>query len=165
MTAYSIDYTSRVAALLLDVTNACPSLSLSWLFAVLAAVGLPCRLMNIIKVMYMDICTRLNFVGAPVGRLRCPFSGALFAIALDPFIRWCVSQPIFTSTRTFCYAGDSAIVADHLFTVRPYVSHALHVWRLASGLELKGGECVAIPAWGPPHDVQTLLDATLCFGC
>lgn len=133
LTAYSIDYTSRVVALLLDFANTFPSLSHSWLFAVLATVGLLRRLMNIVKVMYMDICTRLYFAGVPVCRLRmlsgicqgCPLSGTLFAIALDPLIRWYVSRRIFNRTRIFCYADDIASVAHHLFIVLPYVSRAL----------------------------------------
>lgn len=77
----------------------------------------------------------------------CPLSGTMFALSLDPFVRWYLSRSVFTGTHIFLYADDLANALRDVFQHLPLLLRALHHWRLASGLALKPSECVVLPLW------------------
>lgn len=103
--------TSWEAALHLDFANTFPSLFDDWLFAVLAAMGLPGKLYVRVPLV---VCT-CDLALVRVAHCPAPF----FALTLDPFIRWYLPRPVFASTTIFCCTDDIAIVADHDLLVLP----------------------------------------------
>ena len=85
----------RPALLSFDLQAAFPSIIWFYIFAVLSAMGMPSAAIAFIKALYADARHIIRFKGRTVdaftienGILQgCPMSGALFAIALDPFMR------------------------------------------------------------------------------
>lgn len=80
-------------------------------------------------------------------RQTCPYSGTIFALSLDPFVRWYLSRSIFTGTHIYLYADDLANAMRDIYRHLLLILCALHHWRLASGLALKPPKCVVLPLW------------------
>lgn len=157
LTTYSIDSPIRAAALILDFANTFPSLSHAWLFAALVAMRIPRRLLNIIRGLYRNLVTQLDYARSAVGHLymqsgirqACPPSRYYFCVGPRALHAQVLVTPS-ANTHIFCYADDIAIV--DVMNFLPCVARALRLWRLASGLTLKGHKCVVIPVWDPPHN-------------
>lgn len=173
MAAYSLASGCRAAAVFFDCANAFHALSHLWIFAVLSAIQLPARLISIIKMLYTDFTTDLHYVGRSVAsitlhagiRQGCPLSGTIFALCLDPFVRWYLSRPLFNGTRNFLYADDLANALRDVYRLLRLVLRALHHWSLASGLTLKPSKCVVLPLWDGDYSELKRFVASAWFFC
>ena len=84
------------AMVFFDFRNAFPSVSHTWIFHVLTEMGLPAPLVQAIRLMYRDIVSDISFEGQeaegfPIStgiKQGCPMSGTIFALAIDPFVRY-----------------------------------------------------------------------------
>ena len=82
--------------LLTDVAAAYPSVNDSWIFSVIENSGLLAFLCRLLRSIYRDSITHVEFAGTKRGqflmargvRQACPASGFLFAMAFDPIFRW-----------------------------------------------------------------------------
>lgn len=68
---YSIYATSRATALLLGLANAFPSLPHAWLFVALIAMNIPTRLLKLIRVLYNNLMTQLDYARRTVKARKC----------------------------------------------------------------------------------------------
>lgn len=168
MTAASLQAGESAMTILFDFANAFPSLAHAYLFRLLRKMRVLERLVCFVEGMYKNMSTTFEVDGVPVAtmpicsgiRQGCPMSGSLFAIALDPLIRWSIANQFLSSARIFAYADDLAAVFRNVFMQIPVFMSALGRWAGVSGLALKPRKCVAIPLWEGPHDAaQDLLEA------
>lgn len=166
MSSLSLLLGCRAAALLFDFANAFPALCHDWIFAVLVAMGLPSRLIAIIRMLYHDFRTETIYGGAVVTtislhsgiRQGCRLSGTMFALSLDPFVRWYLSRSIFNGSYIFLYADDLANAFRDVYQQLPLILRALLHWRRASGLSLKPSKCVVLPLWvGDYSDIKNFV--------
>lgn len=119
MASLSLLLGCRAAAILFDFANAFPALCHTWIFAVLTATGLPSRLIAIIRMVYHDLRTDFVYGGMVVTTIElhsgirqgCPLSGTIFALSLDPFVRWYLSRPVFTGSYIFCTLTTSLMLS------------------------------------------------------
>lgn len=94
------------AILLLDFSQAFPSLSHVWMFAVFDEIEQCPELRALIFAMYTDLLTPVHFSGCSLGEIRiathqarCLLSGSAFAIAADPLIRAYLAATTICSSR------------------------------------------------------------------
>lgn len=86
--------------------------------AVLGRAGIPTGIRRIIRQLYADCDSLLLFSGeVVVGEMpitsgikqRCPMSGSLFALSVDPFLRRLLTRSLVGLSRLMAYADDLAI--------------------------------------------------------
>lgn len=131
--------------ILFGFAQAFPSLAPVWFVLVLRRMGMARRVINLIEAMYEEIDTTFEVSGCPVAtvavrqgiRQDCPMSGSLFALALDPLIRWMMCQALLRSAPYFAFAADFAAVLGRMREAVPFLLRALDRWKRASGLALK----------------------------
>lgn len=110
------------------------------------------KLLNIIRMLYIELTTDLYDVGMPVASIElreglrqgCPLIGTVFASALFPCARWYLMRPLFRA-HIFLYADDLANALRDLYRLLPLPLHVLHHLSLASGLTLEPSKCVVRP--------------------
>ena len=82
--------------LLTDFAATYPSVNRSWIFFVLEKAELPEFICRLVRMMYCDSTTHVEFAGKNRGQLvmargvrqGCSAIGSLFAMAFDPIFRW-----------------------------------------------------------------------------
>ena len=100
--------------LLTDFAAAFPSLLHDFLFFVLEAMGLPVPLMGFLRTLYLCSSATVVFKGRRFKsfivrrgiRQGCPASMLLFALALDPILRWLQLRVLHRDDRLQAYADD-----------------------------------------------------------
>lgn len=126
----------------------------------------------LIRVMYRDLHTDFVIGGHHCVRVflrsgirqGCPLSGTLFAIALDPAIRYLLAQATFASCRIFAFADDLAVVLMCIALQIGALGEMFVLWARASGLRLKARKCVLIPLWeGSYHRLRAVVDSVAAF--
>lgn len=140
------------AVILLDFAQAFPSLSHTWLFAVLEEIGINPYLRNLILALYNNLVTTVYFGGCELDGINitsgikqgCPLSGSIFAIAADPLIRAYLAATTMQSSRIGVFADDIALALRHLDRHLGIVMHLFRRWRGASGLSLKVSKCCIV---------------------
>lgn len=118
-------------------------------------MGLRAFLIAIIRMLYHDLRADFVYGGTVVTtialhsgvRQGCPLSGTIFALSLDPFIRWYLSRSVFAGFHIFLYTDDLANAFRDVYRQFPLILRALLHWRRASGLSLKPSKCVVPPLW------------------
>ncbi len=98
--SYAIAEAEDPAILLFDIKAAFPSLAHSWLWVVLIRMGIPKAIISAIRALYRGGVAIVVLLGARWGgfpihsgiRQGCPASGTLFALAIDPCIRYLMDQ-------------------------------------------------------------------------
>ncbi len=92
---------SRTAAgIFFDFCTAFPALAHRWIFLVLDAMLVPLHITGSIRKLYLACSARMMFNGNMVGNIQilcgikqgCPMSGSIFALAIDPCIRFMMEQ-------------------------------------------------------------------------
>jgi hypothetical protein len=74
-------------------------------------------------------------------------SGSLFALAIDPLIRYLLYTSVMGSICITAFADDIAIVVANLFTMLPGILAIFSRWALASSLCLNSAKSAIIPLW------------------
>lgn len=162
----------QLVGLLFDFEAAFPSLGHGWSFMLLERMALPPRLRRVIRVMYHDLrtvfvvgghsCVEVRLRGGV--RQACPLSGSLFAIALDPVIRYFLEQATFASCRIFAFADDLAVVLTCFVLQLEALGAMFANWFAASGLCLKARKCVMLLVWQGLHvQARELVDCIAVF--
>jgi hypothetical protein len=145
----------RAATVLFDFCTAFPSLAHAWIFMVLAAMHIPCGFIGAIRQLYACCWAMLVFNGAELGSILiesgikqgCPLSGSIFALAIDPLIRYLLHTSVLGSICITAFADDIAIVVANLFVMLPNILDTFRQWAQATNLCLNGKKSVIIPLW------------------
>ena len=153
--SYAIAEAEDPAILLFDIRAAFPSLAHSWLFVVLLRMGVPRFFIEGIKALYRGGLAVVVVMGARWGsfpilsgiRQGCPASGTLFALAIDPCIRYIMAQLRPARGILTAYADDIAAAVKELYESIRILANAFAVIGKCSSLELHPGKVVIIPLW------------------
>jgi hypothetical protein len=158
-----------------DIANAYPSVALSWLVTVLCHMQLPCVYIFAILAMYNDcvhhICIKgrifSSFTMSCGVKQGCPMSSVLFALCLDPWIRYvCWLLPPEVAHIKF-YADDLNAVLFNTKKSFSILFNALLLLGKATNLHLNYSKCIFIPLWQVDFDrLRTWFGLTniLCEG-
>jgi hypothetical protein len=153
--AFSATNVKRAAVILFDFMTAFPSIAHAWIFMVLTTMGIPARFIAAIQKLYLDCFAALSFNGMELDALciasgikqGCPLSGSIFALAIDPLVRFLLTSSVLGSMQITAYADDIAIVIANLFTQLPRILQAFRSWALASCLVLNSKKSAVLPLW------------------
>jgi hypothetical protein len=145
----------RSATILFDFCTAFPSLAHDWIFLVLSTMRIPEGFVMAIRQLYAFCHAILLFNGAEVASLLigsgikqgCPLSGSMFALAIDPLIRYLLHTSVMGSICITAFADDIAIVVANIFTMLPDILRCFRSWAAASALRLNSRKYVIIPLW------------------
>jgi hypothetical protein len=145
----------RSATILFDFRTAFPSIAHDWIFLVLSAMRVPSGFIQAIRQLYAFCRAMLVFNGAELSsfliesgiKQGCPLSGSIFALAIDPLIRYLLHTSVIGSICITAFADDIAIVAANLFTMLPEILNSFRRWALATALCLNPKKSVIIPLW------------------
>ena len=136
-----------------DFAAAFPSLAHGWIHLILSASESPDGLLEAIKGIYFFNFAKISLSSSFIfafailsGVLQgCPLSGSIFAVSLDPFLRWMEKDIEATGRGTVRACADDIGAAlgalQHLVIIEPIFRAA----RLAAGLTLKPSKCVIVP--------------------
>ena len=136
-----------------DFAAAFPSLAHRWLMLVAAASGLPGGMLLLLETMYAVNLT-YGVVGASsrflfavwAGVLQgCPWSGFLFAVSLDPFLRWVSSVLEANNCGVVRACADDIGGSFRRLSALLLVFPVFEAARLAATLCLKPKKCVIVP--------------------
>ena len=147
------DCLERQGFLLTDFAAAFPSLIHGWLFAVLEHIGFPSGQLGFLRALYACSCGTVSIHQRSFGtfaiqrgiRQGCPASMLLFAVALDPIIRWLHSAVMRPSDTLRAYADDLGFSLADVVESLPRLGVAFHVVARLTGLNLKLSKCALIP--------------------
>ena len=151
-----------------DFAAAFPSVAHLWIFAVARAYKLPAGVCWVVRCMYFFNSAYSNVSGfytflfvIRAGVLQgCPLSGLLFALALDPFLRW--------MKRDIELAGLGRVraCADDIGSALRMLSALLRLYpifvviRIVTGMDVKPKKCIIVPTGAPysPHLAECIKD-------
>jgi hypothetical protein len=153
--SYTIAEADNPAILLFDLMAAFPSLSHQWLFVVLRRMKVPKRVLRAFAALYKDCFATILLLGGRWRRVPmlsgirqgCPASGTLFALAIDPCIRYLISLLGPRGGMLNAYADDIAAVLRDLFVVLKSIDEAFLTIGRATALHLHPGKVQIIPLW------------------
>ena len=141
------------AYLVTDFAAAFPSILHDYLFYILEAMSVPLPILSFLRALYgcsmaTIVFNRRRFRTFPVRRgIRqgCPASMLLFALALDPVLRWMQLRILHTADRLQAYADDLGFALQNVFHTLPRLEIAFNELTPASGLQLNSRKCFLIP--------------------
>lgn len=134
------------------------------MFDVFRCMGVPVSLRRLVKALYRDLVTAVDFAGETVAELAlssgikqvCSLSGTLFALAFDPMIRRYLANITLASSKLCAFADDISLAIARLATQVRAILERFDQWALASALHLNPAKCVLIPARGIQEAVSPL---------
>ena len=153
--SYTIADAENPAIFLFDVMAAFPSLSHQWLFVVLAKMRIPKGIIRALKALYADCSATIVLGGRRLRsfnmlsgiRQGCPASGTLFALAIDPCLRYLISQIGPARGLVNAYADDIAAVLRDMFKSIGMIDLIFKTIGRATSLHLHPGKVQIIPLW------------------
>jgi hypothetical protein len=153
--SYAIAEADDPAIILFDIMAAFPSLSHQWLFVVLKKMKAPRATIEAFKALYKDCHATINLLGKRRRRFAirsgirqgCPASGTLFALAIDPCIRYLIARIGPTRGIINAYADDIAAVIRNLYDSLKLINDCFETVGRATALHLHPGKVVVIPLW------------------
>ena len=153
--SYTIAEADNPAIILFDIMAAFPSLSHQWLFVVLRKMKVPLRVINALKALYEDGFATITLGGRRWRRVPilsgirqgCPASGTLFALAIDPCLRFLISKIGPERGIINAYADDIAAVIRDLFDSIKIIDDSFKTIGRATSLHLHPGKVLIIPLW------------------
>jgi endonuclease/exonuclease/phosphatase family metal-dependent hydrolase len=153
--SFAIAEADDPAIILFDIMAAFPSLSHQWLFVVLAKMKVPRVIIAAFRALYRDCHATINLLGKRRRRFEilsgirqgCPASGTLFALAMDPCIRFLIARIGPKYGIVNAYADDIAAVIRNLFDTLKLINFCFEVIGRATALHLHPGKVVVIPLW------------------
>ena len=132
-------FPTRVRYLLTDFAAAYPSVNHSWIFQVLEKTELPEFICRVLRRIFYDSTTRVEFAGMTRGqflmargvRQGCPASGFLFSMAFDPINCWLQDAiiPRNPASLDFLQPAQCAC-ADDLAVAAPSFRDLMTLWHL-----------------------------------
>lgn len=148
------DKLTNPAAIFFDFGAAFPSLAQRFIWLLLVFIGFPDYVVKALQELYRDNLHLWKFKGRvyPLFKVEsgvkqgCPFSTALFVIAMDAFIA-ALASSIGPQGCLRVYADDIAMVLWHLTAQAPAVNHLFTIWALISALRIRHDKCVLVPLW------------------
>lgn len=159
--------------ILFDFVAAFPSLARKWLFLVLWWIGIPNRIVRAILELYKDNHHYFNWKGkvhyafCSKGGVKqgCPLSGILFAIALDPLIRY-IMRSVSPRNTMQAYADDILMVVKCLWSEIETIAKCFIDIKKVANLGLNLTKTIVIPLWKFEKDhVRTAIDALVPSWC
>jgi hypothetical protein len=153
--SYTIADAENPAIFLFDVMAAFPSLSHQWLFVVLAKMRIPKEIIRALKGLYADCSATIVLGGRRLRsfcmlsgiRQGCPASGTLFALAIDPCLRYLISKLGPERGIVNAYADDIAAVLRDMFKSIGMIDLIFRTIGRATSLHLHPGKVQIIPLW------------------
>jgi exonuclease III len=153
--SFAIAEADDPAIILFDIMAAFPSLSHQWLFVVLVKMGIPLATISAFKALYRDCFATIMLMGKRRRRFAiksgirqgCPASGTLFALAMDPCIRYLISRIGPDLGLVNAYADDIAAVIRNLYDSLKLVNRCFEIIGQATALHLHPGKVVVVPLW------------------
>jgi hypothetical protein len=153
--SFAIAEADDPAIILFDIMAAFPSLSHQWLFVVLVKMGIPQATIQAFKALYRDCFATIMLMGKRRRRFAiksgirqgCPASGTLFALAMDPCIRYLIARIGPDLGLVNAYADDIAAVIRNLFDSLVLVNRCFEIIGQATALHLHPGKVVVVPLW------------------
>ena len=160
--SYTIAEAENPAIFLFDVMAAFPSLSHQWLFVVLAKMKIPKVIIRALKAMYADCSATIVLGGRRLRsfnmlsgiRQGCPASGTLFALAIDPCLRFLIGKVGPKRGIVNAYADDIAAVLRDMFASIGLIDTIFQTIGGATSLHLHPGKVQIIPLW--KFDAETI---------
>jgi hypothetical protein len=148
-------YADKHGLLLLDIKAAFPSLSQEWMFQVLRKMQIPRMVIRALRALYNDNDATIFFNGAAHSTITitsgikqgCPASGVLFALALDPFLRYLLMRIPPPLNVVTAFADDIAIAARHLLHILPAIRDIFRILAKATALQINIDKTKLIPYW------------------
>ena len=159
-------------ALFLDMQRAFPSVSRVWLRFVLQRAGAPAWFIRMIFLLYTDCATEVSLAGGRYPgfsmeegvKQGCCLSGALFCLALDPWLRFAVSAlPPQISVNAF--ADDLCFCMQSLLRHLRLLLVLVMVLGRATNLELNLSKCIFVPWWTSDEDEIIRIGAAINAMC
>ena len=135
-----------LAGIQLDV--AFPSLNHVFVWKVLKKYGIPKGIINAIKGMYYNHSVKLRrrgrlLTGFIIGtgiKQGCPCSGSIFALALDPFIRYLLTRVPAHSLQVRAFADDLGALIHDVIQHFPKITAAFASLAIATCLHVHPGK-------------------------
>lgn len=163
--AFSQLYGVTLAGILLDFSQAFPSLAHAWMWAVISSLGVCDEMQNLPHALYDSLVTtvlynntELNEFAIAAGvKQGCPLSGTLFAIAVDPLVRAHIAHITLRSSTISLFVDDVAVVLRCLAQQLGPLLQQMASWRRASGLGLKVNKCVILMLNGDAARYEQIL--------
>jgi len=142
------------AAVFFDFGAAFPSLAQLFLWALLRCCGIPDFVIAAVRELYRDNRHYWQFGGSLRAlftvrsgvKQGCPFSTALFVLAMDPFVA-ALAASIGPSGCLRVYADDIAIVLWRLTEQARFIDALFRRWTSISALRIRHDKCVVVPLW------------------
>ena len=160
-------------AVFFDFGAAFPSLAQRFLWILLAAIGFPPEVVKALQELYRDNLHYWRFKNVLRALFKvesgvkqgCPFSTALFVLAMDPFIA-ALAASIGPRGCLRVYADDIAVVLWRLVEQAPQVDRLFVLWALISALRIRNDKCVIVPLWTKRLErVRTVIADHVPFWC
>ena len=153
--SYAIAEAENPAIFLFDLLAAFPSLSHKWLFVVLRKMGVPQRIIKALRALYKDCFATIVLGGRRLReipmlsgiRQGCPASGTLFALVIDPCLRYLISKIGPERGIVNAYADDIAAVLRDMFETIRLIDFIFKLIGRATSLHLHPGKVQIIPLW------------------
>ena len=140
------------AAIFLDFKAAFPSISRTFMFAVMEAMlGSRSALLRALHSLYDTTVATILFLGSTFGvvdmqsgiRQGCPASGSLFVLLLDPWHRLLMSR--LPASLPFGFADDVSIILANFFKHFVVLASVIELLQAAASLGLNMAKCVVVP--------------------
>ena len=139
--------------LFLDMKRAFPSISRHWLKMVLKHLGCPCWFIRLVFTFYRDCNTKIMLAGVHYEgfcmeegvKQGCVMSGALFCLALDPWLRMINSRLPAGTFAMHAFADDVAFALRHLLEHLRLIGALCVVLQKGTGLHLNLLKCIFVP--------------------
>jgi hypothetical protein len=146
-------YNEKAGIALFDFSAAFPSLSHKWLFAVLTAMRIPSHIISVLRQLYSHCRMDIVFGGISGYSIDinagikqgCPASGSLFALALDPFLRFVLQRIPMRLSTLVAFADDLAAVLLHLRQGLRLLQPLFALLFRAAGLAINPKKTVIVP--------------------
>jgi hypothetical protein len=153
--SYTIAEAENPAIFLFDLMAAFPSLSHQWLFVVLAKMRIPKGIIRALKALYADCSATIVLGGRRLRTIHmlsgirqgCPASGTLFALVIDPCLRYLISKVGPERGIVNAYADDIAAVLRDMFETIGLIDLIFKLIGRATSLHLHPGKVQIIPLW------------------
>ena len=159
-------------ALLLDMQRAFPSVSRVWLRMVLEKAGAPTWYVRMIFLLYTDCATEVTFAGGRYPgfameegvKQGCCLSGALFCLALDPWLRFAVSA-LPPQIAVNAFADDLCFCMQHMLRHLRLLAVLVLTLTRATNLELNLSKCIFVPWWPAGEEEIMRIGAAIAAMC